>query len=239
MNPIESPSNHQASNGLIPPSPEPKIQLIAIDEILHQDNVELLKQQLAAAHQLLAYRQDVVHSLTEQITLKDAYLSQAEQQALELKHQCNAQQIELAEAHSICSDLCELLKRQQRRCPSQISQSTRPDKRGPVFNLHSRDLSQRDSISFGYESSIGISGQPNQPLSTKAPPVEAWSSNQGNIRQDEAIFCQRLTTFVVSPPNQISESSANPRLKITKEIISQNPLSSKLHPVQLPRFAMS
>jgi hypothetical protein len=239
MNPIESPSTHQAANGLNPASPEPKIQLVAIDEILHQDDVALLKQQLAAAHQLLAYRQDVVHSLTEQITLKDAYLSQAEQQSLELKHQCNSQQIELAEAHSICSDLRELLKRQQRRCPSQLSQSAKPDKRGHVFHLHSRDLSQRDSISFGYETSIGISGQPNQPLSTKAPPVEAWSSHSGNSRQDEAIFCQRLTTFVVSPPNQISESPAKPRLKITTEIIAQNPISSKLQPVQLPRFAMS
>ena len=183
MNPTQSFSNHHDPCGHNPLlETESKSKLMAIADVLHQDDVELLKQQLAAAHQLLSYRQDVIHALTEQINLKEACLAQTEQQTLALKRQCDTQQIELSEAQSVCSDLRELLKRQQRRSPSQNTHQ--PLKDSQHFSIHHREQTQRDTISFGYESAV-VSGQPTQPL-TKAPPCGSldrtgketpWGSN--------------------------------------------------------------
>lgn len=235
MNPTESFSNHDSDGQSHSPLPEFDIHLMAIDDVLHQDDVELLKQQLAAAHHLLNYRQDVVHALTEQINFKEACLSHAQKQTRALKHQCDSQEIELSETQSICADLRELLKRQQRRIPTQHSHGPERDSRS-IFSVHQPRHFQHKEISFGYESA-GVSGHSLVPL-TKAPPVEAWSAHETTLHE-ETMCCQRLTTLIVSSSSKVSNLSSHSVIDVTANLISRNSVTAHGRSVELPHFAIS
>lgn len=210
-----------------------------LDDVIHQDDIELLKAQLANAHQLLGYQQDVIYSLTEQINLKDASLHQVEQEAHHLKHQSQTQTLELSEMKAICSDLREQLKRQTRRrsaTPCASAQAPR------IFEVQAASP-HRETISFGYESSSSATQEPT-PL-TKAPPVAAWSASQAEIVHEEVTFCQKLTTFIVSSTSKVSSIAASGVVDVPFQAVSQSPSVEESvrpqrlrHSVELPNFSM-
>ena len=112
MNPAESSSNDHVSLNAPDRAHVDDIELMAIDDVIEQNDIDLLKAQLAAAHKLLGYQQNVVHSLTEQIHLKETHLLHAERQVDDFAQNCQTQAVELAEMRAICADLRSQLKHQ-------------------------------------------------------------------------------------------------------------------------------
>ena len=222
-------SNYRTSADINSTNP----QLLDLNEVLESRNTELLAQQLKAAHQLLAYQNEVVHSLTEQLHLRETSLIQVQEEACNLQHQCDAQQLEVSELQSINADLRSLLKRQQRR--TAVRQVVQPNwQRGShVFDVAVQSFSNAEDISLGYESHC----EPMMVASnTKAPPVKAWSANQSTVLHEEVTFCQKLTTFIVASSTRVSQFSQE---SASKYVQSHQPSRlSDSTGVELPAFAV-
>ncbi|NJN24200.1 MAG: hypothetical protein HC810_07135 [Acaryochloridaceae cyanobacterium RL_2_7] len=163
-------------------------QLLNVEEVIQSNDIELLAQQLRAAHQLLAYKSELANSLTDQLHLRNTVVLQLEEESSALHDQCDTQQKELKELRSICTDLRSLLKRQNRRSSGQPSASNW-QRSHHVFDMavHKMAACQGQDISLGYESH-------RDPMvlaaTTKAPPVKAWSATQTDVLHEEVTFAK-------------------------------------------------
>ncbi|MEM9136393.1 MAG: hypothetical protein AAGB01_03455 [Cyanobacteria bacterium P01_F01_bin.42] len=201
-------------------------ELIDIDQVLKQKDIELLKAQLAAAHQLLNHRQEMVDSLSEQVQFQEASLAQTERQVDNLSDKYQSQALELAEMRTICTDLRSQLKRQNRRQGTGVPPVPHSQRLG--FQLQS-PASARASVSFGYESTE--ESEPYSPGLTKAPPVKTWSASQHSEAREEISLYQKLTTFMVEP------AACNPALVADDVINGPECQPSPHYAVQLPHFS--
>ena len=225
------------------------IDLMPIEDALEHDDIALLKAQLESAHTLLRYQQNVVHSLTEQMQLKDRQLLQTENKLDTLQQHCQSHTVELAEMRSICSDLRSQLKRQTRRSQPVQQSLVSSSSQSLGFEID-HPVTSRTAVSFGYESASSI--EPEAPSLIKASPVKAWSAPQETLIQQEVTFCKKLTTFVVSKSARVTtietKSYADPAPQQSAPPQPHTPRphrstpvkrSSSSHSVELPRFAAS
>jgi hypothetical protein len=171
-------------------------QLTPVDSLQDEQDLELLRQQLASAHQLLDYQASLIHSLTSQLSTQESVLKQTEQALAQTEQRCEQQALQLEEDKAVAQDLRAQLRLQSRRygedtkTVSQVPASAR-------FS-HSRVASTRvrtESVSFGYETLAEIQ---SPGVDTKSPPVRAWSASETFEITSAVAVCRKLSTLIVT-----------------------------------------
>lgn len=167
-------------------------QLIPLANIHQEDNCFVLRQELETAHHLLQYQQQLIGSLTEQLTSRETHLVQVESDLEDAKQRCIRQTENISDVEAVCHDLRTQLRRQQQHlCAPQraIGQGHTPARPPDSF-------SAEKLVAFGY----GPNPFPAHPAETNAPPVPTWSAGTGVDLTGSLAIYHKLAAVHLSAP---------------------------------------
>ncbi|HEY9824066.1 MAG TPA: hypothetical protein V6D19_01355, partial [Stenomitos sp.] len=156
-------------------------QLLPLSCVSQEDNLEVLRAELKAAHQLLQQQHNQLTHVTEQLKTKDLQLNQAQDELRVFRQANDGQTARMSEVESICKDLKMQLRRQQQRVLqyrsllSEVSERKLDERNFNGVFLATAQQSQTKALPPCNK--LTEASEANlQAAAAKAPPVSAWSA---------------------------------------------------------------
>ncbi len=221
-------------------------QLLPVSAIRQEEDKTVLRQELETAHHLLEYQQQLICSLTEQLSSRETHLVQVENDLETAKQRCMRQAENVSDVEAVCHDLRIQLRRQQERLTKQLSQRDfAPEQQHPSSSISSTVSPTGEEITPFNEESGALQAKL---LDTKVPPVPTWSATSGVDLAGPLTIYRQLAEVRTSKAAIRRKNRRYVRQSRGPQIWQQSrrsPAKSSLSPstsaarVELPSFARS
>jgi hypothetical protein len=222
--------------------------LLPISCITQEDNLTVLRVELETAHQLLQHQQNVIDSLTEQLTNRELHLQHTQDKLAMVQQVCEGHTANMIEVEAVCRDLKTQLRRQQQRVLQY--RSLLSEQMSTPATLPSRFAKTASKGTFGCQPVAPKDKAP--PLALKPSPVSAWSAPESIGLTGPLARYRKLATIRMASPRRrldlVSErlSWTDSELTVKACTVSSHPLESAeaatpsgIHQVDLPSFTRS